>query len=91
MRRYMLSNWNEKSISSSLDNFNSSDCMAARSFGVPRTENSMQARMFSRCSSNGIRPVRRLMASMFSPCSANTEVTACICKADSLRPNKVRI
>ena len=51
-------------------------CMAIRSFGVPRTENSMQARVRDSHSSSGIRPVRRLMASIFMPCSARIRVTA---------------
>ena len=76
MRRYILSNWKEKSISSSLAKRISSSCMAIRSLGVPRTENSMQARVFVSHSSSGIRPVSRLMASMFIPCSAKIRVTA---------------
>ena len=76
IRRYILSSWKEKSISSSLASRISSSCMPIRSLGVPRTENSMQARVFVSHSSNGIRPVRRLMASMFIPCSARIRVTA---------------
>ena len=76
IRRYILSNWKEKSISSSVASFINCSCMAIRSFGVPRTENSMQARVRDSHSSSGIRPVRRLMASIFIPCSARIRVTA---------------
>ena len=76
IRRYILSNWKEKSISSSVASFINCSCMAIRSFGVPRTENSMQARVRDSHSSSGIRPVRRLMASIFMPCSARIRVTA---------------
>ena len=72
----LLSNWKEKSISSSVASFINCSCMAMRSFGVPRTENSMQARVRDSHSSSGIRPVRRLMASIFMPCSARIRVTA---------------
>ena len=91
IRRYILSSWKEKSISSSLASFINSSCIAIRSFGVPRTENSMQARVRESHSSNGIRPVRRLMASIFIPCSARIRVTAEIWRADNLRPSRVRI
>ena len=93
IRRYILSCWKEKSISSSLANFISFSCIAMRSFGVPLTENSMQAlvRASAWHSSNGIRPVRRLIASIFMPCSANMLVAAEICRAESLRPRTVRI
>ena len=93
IRRYILSCWKEKSISCSLASCISRSCMAIRSFGVPRTENSIQARVRVSVlsSSKGIRPVRRLMASMFKSCSASTRVAAEIWRADSLRPNTVSI
>ena len=91
IRRYILSNWKEKSISNSLLSFISSRCISSRSRGVPRTENSIQARTLAFRSSKGTRPVKRLIASIFRPCSAMIRVTAAICFAESLRPSKVRI
>ena len=91
IRRYILSSWKEKSISRSLLSFINACCISSRWWGVPRTENSIQARTFAFRSSNGIRPVRRLIASIFKPCSANIPVTAAICLAVSLRPSKVRM
>ena len=91
MRRYMSSFWNEKSISISDDMCISSFCIASRSSGVPRSENSMQARRLRSGCMMLIRPVRRRMESMFSPCCAITFAAASICRADSVRPISVRM
>ena len=91
MRRYMSSFWNEKSISISDEMRISSSCMAARSVGVPRSENSMQALTLRSGCMMLMRPVSLRMESMFSPCLAITFVAASICRAESVRPMRVRI
>ena len=59
------------------------------SLGVPRTENSTLAFGVRSSSLSGIRPVKRLMSSMFMPCCATTCDTPAICLAVSLRPKMV--
>jgi hypothetical protein len=66
-------------------------CMVLRSSSVsdPRTESSMQDLAARSSSLSGMRPVRRFMASMLSPCSATTLVTSAICRAVTVRPSRV--
>ncbi len=91
-RRNTLSCWREMSNSFSLDIFMKCSCMAATSCGVPRTENSTQL-LERGCSSSfsGMRPVRRCMPSMFSPCAAISAVTSAMCLALRRRPRVVMI
>ena len=91
IRRYMSSRWNEKSISISEDMCISSSCMAARSVGVPRSENSMQARTLRSGCLMLMRPVSRSMESMLSPWLVMTLVAASICFAESDLPMSVSI
>ena len=89
-RRYMLSSCSDMSKPSSLLKRINSLCMCLRSASVPRTENSMHdLRLFSSTSSSGMRPVNRLMASMFIPSAATTPLTTEICRAVILRPSMV--
>ncbi len=67
-------------------------CSAPRSSSLsePRTEISMQAfAARSSTPSRGGRPVRRRMASMFSPKRKITAVTSAICRAVTVRPSRV--
>ena len=66
-------------------------CIAARSSSVsdPRTESSMHDRAVRSSSRRGTRPVRRLMASMLSPCSATVFVTSAMWRAVTVRPSSV--
>ena len=91
IRRYMLSSWKEISISSSVESFMNSAFMHSLFFGVPRTENSTLALGVRAFSSNGIRPVSRLISSIFISCSATIRETPAICLAVSLRLNIVMI
>ena len=91
IRRYIVSFWKEKSISSVLLKRISSPWSSSMLRGVPRTENSIHARTRAFCSSKGTRPVRRRMASMFNPWFARILVAPAICWAVSFLPNKVRI
>ena len=98
-RRYIVSSWSDMSNASSAAMRMKRLCISSRSSGVPRTENSMHA--FAEWSSalsvwsvptfSGGRPVRRCMASMFSPCSAMTSATRAMCRAVSCRPSRVMI
>ena len=54
-----------------------------------RTESSMHDLAARSSSQRGMRPVRRLMASMFSPCSATTFVTSAMWRAVTVRPSRV--
>ena len=66
-------------------------CMALRSASEsePRTESSMHDLAARLSSLRGMRPVRRRMASMFSPCSATTFVTSAMWRAVTVRPSSV--
>ena len=90
LRRQMSSFWNETSSPSS-DRFMKRSCMALRlsSVSEPRTESSMQALAARSSSCSGMRPVRRLMASMFSPCSATAAVASAMWRAETVRPSSV--
>ena len=63
--------------------------MAARSVGVPRSENSMQARTLRSGCFMLMRPVSRSIESMLSPWLVITLVAASICFAESERPMSV--
>ena len=66
-------------------------CMVLRSSSEsdPRTESSMHDLAARSSSQSGMRPVRRLMASMLSPCSATTFVTSAMWRAVTVRPSSV--
>ena len=89
IRRYILSSWKEMSISSSLERRMKSAFIFSLSAGLPRVENCTLAFGVRSFSSKGMRPVRRLMSSMFMPCWATMRETPAICLAVSLRPNMV--
>lgn len=79
------------SISCSAESFMKSAFICSLSLGVPRTENSTLAFGVRAFSSKGIRPVKRLMSSMFMSWSATMRVTPAICRAVSFRPRIVII
>ena len=78
MRRNMSSRWKEKSMSIFEEMRIKSACICARSAGVPRSDNSRHARTFLSTALMLLRPVRRMIESMFRPCSATTSVAAAI-------------
>ena len=86
----MSSFWNETSRPIS-ERFINPSCIVLRSWSVsdPRTESSMHDLAARSSSQRGMRPVRRLMASMFSPCSATTFVTSAMWRAVTVRPSRV--
>ena len=92
LRRYRLSFWNEMSIPDG-DSASKSDCRARRSSSVsiPRMESSMAAFVLPPSSISGIRPLRRWMESMLSPCLYTTLVAIAMCFAVMVRPSKVTI
>ena len=91
IRRYISSRCNEKSMAISLDNFMKAACISEWFLGSPRSENSMQAlTLFSGCF-RLMRPVRRLIPSIFIPCFVMMLVAAAMLRAERLRPSTMRI
>ena len=88
---YILSFCSEKSNAMSAERCISFDCMSARSFGVPLSENSMHALPFFSGCITLCRPVSLIIESMFSPWSLITLAAAAICLAESDRPITVRM